>query len=200
MATKGIRKSAEEKLSDSNIAKVITLLEAEKPITKKEACAILNIKYNTSRLGDIIEQYKVKATKDAEQRAKKRGKPATEDEISYILQAYLEGNTIDSISDRTYRSADFVKQILNKHACPIRARSHNYFKPELIPEEAMRMEFKVGDTVYSARYDSVARIDKEVKPGIYRIWLKAEKWLQFAYQEAAELASLEHMQKLGVKF
>ena len=47
-----------ENLTKANIAKVIDLLEAEKPITKKEACGILNITYNTTRLGNIITEYK----------------------------------------------------------------------------------------------------------------------------------------------
>ena len=47
-----------ENLTKANIAKVIDLLEAEKPITKKEACSILNITYNTTRLGNIITEYK----------------------------------------------------------------------------------------------------------------------------------------------
>ena len=34
-----------EKLEDSNIEHVITLLNAVPPITKKEACEILNISY-----------------------------------------------------------------------------------------------------------------------------------------------------------
>ena len=48
----GIRKKKEEQLSETNINKVIDLLSADKPITKKEACGILNIAYNTTRLGN----------------------------------------------------------------------------------------------------------------------------------------------------
>jgi hypothetical protein len=44
-----VRKKREEKLSEANINKVIELLAAEKPITKKEACEILHIAYNTTR-------------------------------------------------------------------------------------------------------------------------------------------------------
>ena len=38
-----VKKREYEKLTSSNIDHVISLLEADKPITKKEACAILNI-------------------------------------------------------------------------------------------------------------------------------------------------------------
>ena len=47
-----------ENLSEANISKVISLLEGEKPITKKEACGILNIAYNTTRLNKIITEHK----------------------------------------------------------------------------------------------------------------------------------------------
>ena len=52
------KKKDYEKLTDANIKHVIELLEAEKPITKKEACGILNISYNTTRLNNIIQEYK----------------------------------------------------------------------------------------------------------------------------------------------
>ena len=80
---------------------------------------------------------------------------------------------------------------------------HTYFKPELIPDGAVRNRFKLGEIVYSARYDSLARIDTETlteKYGyIYRVWLLSDRWLQAANQEAYELASLEHLRELGVK-
>ena len=49
-----------ENLTQANITKVISLLEPKegKPITKKEACAILNIAYNTTRLQKIIDEHK----------------------------------------------------------------------------------------------------------------------------------------------
>ena len=50
---RGTKKKSYENLTDSNIKNVISLLEAEKPITKKEACDILNISYNTTRLNKL---------------------------------------------------------------------------------------------------------------------------------------------------
>jgi len=55
---RGVKAKDHEKLDDANIQKVSDLLEADKPITKKEACEILNISYNTTRLKKIIEEYK----------------------------------------------------------------------------------------------------------------------------------------------
>ena len=202
MATR--RSSEDEKLDATNLEKVIALLEPEegKAITKKTACDILNISYNTTRLATLIEKYKEKKAQITARRLALRGKPATKDETAFIIQEYLEGAPVDGICDKTYRSSTLVHKILEENNVPIRAKAHDYFKPELIPEGAMRERFIVGEIVYSARYDSTARIDAELhqhNQWVYRIWLISEKWSQFAYQEAAELASLEHLRNVGVK-
>ena len=205
MATRRTKNSEDEKLDDTNMEKVIGLLEPKedgvKPITKKDACAILGIAYNTTRLGTLIEKYKEKKAATAARRAALRGKPATPGEISFIITGYLEGDTIDSLTEKTYRSSAFIKGILDKYSVPIRAKAHNYFRPELLPEGAIQERFALNEVVYSARYDSIARIDNELfQKGqwVYRIWLISDKWQQFAYQEAAELASLKHLAELGV--
>lgn len=207
MATRRIKQSDDEKLDVTSLDKVISLLEPknseDKPITKKEACAILNIAYNTTRLAKLLETHKEKKAAAAAKRAALRGKPATTGEISFIISGYLEGQAVDSLSEKTYRSSVFIKQILDMYNVPIRAKAHDYFKPELIPEGAMRDRFKEGEIVYSARYDSIAKIHGEIRQKgqwIYRLWLMSDKWQQFAYQEAAELASLEHLKELGVTF
>lgn len=201
MATRRTKNGEDEKIDAANLEKVIKLLEQEKPITKKDACQILHIAYNTTRLASLIERHKEKIAKDKARRAEKRGKPATADEISYVVQGYLEGDTVDSLSSNLHRSSTFVRQVLDTHAVPIRARAHDYFRPELIPEAAMRDRFEVGTTVYSARYDSTAKIEGELYQNnqwVYKIWLLSDRWQQYAFQEAAELASLEHLKPLGV--
>ena len=195
----------EELMTEANISRVIKLLEPQegKAITKKDACQILGMAYNTTRLATIIEDFKKKQERTAQRKAELRGKPATQDEIVYIISEYLNGETVDAISKNTYRGPAFIKQILENNDVPIRQTSHDYFRPELIPDGATRERFKIGEVVYSARYDSIARIDMEQKSDkygfIYRIWLLAEKWKQSAYQEAYELASLEHLRQIGVR-
>jgi hypothetical protein len=198
--------SEEELMTPANIAKVIRLLEPEqgtKAITKKDACQMLGMAYNTTRLGTIIDDYKKQQARNAERRAALRGKPASKEDMVYIISEYLSGETVDSISKTTYRSPTFIKGILESNAVPIRVPGHTYFDPQLIPDGAVRDRFKIGEVVYSARYDSVARIDAEQKTDkygfIYRIWLLSDKWLQSAYQEASELASLEHLREMGVR-
>ena len=201
MATRANKEN--ELLTPANLDRVIAGFEATPKMTKKDACAILGIAYNTTRLDGLIEKYLEKNARDAARRAALRGKPATSEEITYVIQEYLEGSTIDAISKSTFRGPTFIKAILEKYDVPVRQTSHSYFRPELIPDGAVRDRFTVGEVVYSARYDSIARVDTEQETRehgwIYRIWLLADKWKQSAYQEANELASLEHLRKLGVR-
>lgn len=196
MATRRSKNADSERLDSVHIEKAIELLNNKG--TKKDACAILGIAYNTTRLASIIEKYLDNKARDAAKRAEKRGKPATPAEISYTIQSYLEGATVESISNALYRGSTFVNSILDSCSVPRRQSAHSYFKPGLVPELAMRDSFKVGEKVYSMRYDSLARIDGEFKPGVYRLFLLSDKWQEFAYQEASELASLEHLRQYGV--
>ena len=202
MPSRKTKNGEDEKLDPASLDKVIALLEADKPITKKDACGLLNIAYNTTRLASLIEKHKEKKARDRQRRQEKRGKPATSDEINYIISGYLEGETIDSLSNSIHRPGTFVKQVLDRHEVPIRSRSHDYFKPELIPEGAMRTKFDMGEKVYSARYDSMAVIEGEFPHSaeyVYRLWLLGERWQQYCYQPASELASLKHLTEMGVK-
>ena len=126
-----------ELMTDANIAKVIRLLEPQeegkKPITKKDACAILGMSYNTTRLGTIIEDYKQKQARTAQRKSELRGKPVTQEEKVYIISEYLGGETVDAISKMTYRSSRFIKDVLESNSVPIRVPGSSYFNPELIP-------------------------------------------------------------------
>ena len=101
-----------ENITKVNVAKVIGLLEAEKPITKKEACSILNISYNTTRLGNIIDQHKEDLVRTMKMKAKLRGTPATDGDIKFVVQGYLQGDNVSNIAKRIYRSPAFVKNIV----------------------------------------------------------------------------------------
>lgn len=207
MATRKKSASEEELMTDANISRVIRLLEPQeegvKPITKKDACQILGMSYNTTRLGTIIEEFKQKQARTAQRKAELRGKPASKEDIVYIISEYLGGETVDAISKMTYRSPTFIKRILEENSVPIRVPGSSYFNPEMVPDGAQRDRFKVGEVVYSTKYDSTALIESEKlteKYGyIYRIFLLSDKWLQSAWQEHYELASLQHLRDLGVR-
>ena len=206
MATKKRTQAEQDRMTDANIQRVIKLLdpkqEGTKPITKKEACQILGMSYNTTRLGTVIEEYEARKKHLAQKRGEKRGTPATSEEINYAITSYLQGSTIDSICERLYRSAVFVKNILEKYAVPLRNNKYSYFNPQLVPEDSVKERFQVGEKVYSMRYDSLAKIDLEqynpTHGWIYRIKLLSENNNHFAYQPAYELASLEHLKEIGI--
>lgn len=202
VSKKTVKVKDTENLSAANIEKVISLLSAEKPITKKQACEILNISYNTSRLQTILDSHKEKQEYEKAQRAKKRYTSATEGEIQYIVESYLHGENISNIASRIYRSDSFVSNILTTYKVPRRNTSSSYFSPSLLPDECVKEEFSPGEKVYSARYESLATIRYKVPDkynrNIYSIYLEDEKLQQFAYQPAEELGSLEHLKSLGI--
>lgn len=207
MARKRKTELEEERMTDSNLSRVIRLLEpteeGKKPITKKDACQMLGMTYNTTRLGTILEQFKERQRRTAEQRAKLRGKAVTKDEKIFIIQEYLSGSTIDSITKSTYRGVTIVKQVLDEYSVPLRIPGQTYFTPQLIPDGAMREQFKIGEIVWSTRYVSLAKIYTErldPKHGyIYHLWLMDEKQKQYCWQPHYELASLQHLRELGVQ-
>ena len=206
MARKRKTELEEERMTDSNLSRVIRLLEPEegkKPITKKDACQMLGMAYNTTRLATILEQFKERQRRTAEQRAKLRGKAVTKDEKIFIIQEYLTGSTIDAITKSTYRGVTIVKQVLDEYSVPLRIPGQNYFNPQLIPDGAARDKFEVGEVVWSARYGSLAKIYSEKldpKHGhIYHMWLMDDRWRQYCWQPAYELASLQQIRELGVQ-
>jgi hypothetical protein len=201
---KRVKVKESEKLDDNNVKYVIELLESDKPITKKEACGILRISYNTTRLGNIIAGYKERAATDARLRAKNRGRAATDGEIVRAIEEYLNGDAISEIAKYMYRSSSFIKGIIKRFNVPVRSSSVDYFHPELLPDAVLSESFKPGELVWSARYNTTAVVDKldeklhPIHGNCYRIWLKG-KDSKFAYQPWYELGKLEHLQNLGVK-
>ena len=213
MATKNIKlKPQEEDLSDINIKKVIALLEPKdgsKPITKTLACQILRISYNTKRLDTILGSFKEKLEMRSRRMAENRGKPATKEDVSYVIKEYLATGNVSEIARSLFRGVTFVNNILEQYSVPVKPKTNDYFKPEMIPDALVRKEFKIGEVVYSARYDSLAKIKSEFsQPAnkllsngiVYSIHLLDEKWNMLAYQPAYELASLEAFSELGIKF
>ena len=192
-----------EKLDDNNVKYVTELLESNKPITKKEACGILRISYNTTRLGNIIAGYKERAATEARLRAKNRGKSATDNEIVRAIEEYLSGDAISEIAKFMYRSSSFIKGIIRKFNVPVRSAASNYFSPELLPDEVLSEDYKPGELVWSARYNTTAIVDKLVQTqeehgNVYRIWTLGKNQ-RYAAQPWYELGKLEHLQNLGVK-
>jgi len=202
---RGIRKKKHERLDDMTVARVIQLLEQEKPITKKAACETLNIAYSTSRLSKIIEEYKDKIEFAKKRFAANKGQPFSDLEIKEIVVSYLNGESISSIADSLYRSTYITKRQIEKLHLPQRTKNSSYQNPDMIPDEAVSELFEVGEIVWSARYNSVAEIIKRylkynnrLIDTSYSIWVFG-KHNEFAYQPWWELGKLEVVKQYKIE-
>jgi len=199
---KKVKKQDHEKLDNATIARVIELLEAEKPITKKAACEILRITYNTSRLGRIIEEYKNRIAYEKTRRSKNRGKPIDRSELVYMVTEYLRGEPISTIADSLYRNSGLVKATLIANQVPIRETGITYQNPALIPDENLKEEYEAGELVWSARYNCMAEVVKEVSDTlqygrVYKVWIFG-KHNEFGHQPWYEMGSLPILETLNI--
>lgn len=194
---RSIRVKDGEDLSESNVQYVLNLLEQDNPITKKEACSILNISYNTTRLNRILEEFKEKQEYAEKRRKEMRSQPLTAADKSFIVSSYLEEQNLSQITESTFRSLAVIKRVLEQYHIPLRNANNNYRNPVLLDVNALSDNYTNGDLVYSARYDQPAYISKKVGEN-YRIWLIKDE--QYAYQPDYELGDLRKVQEeLSIK-
>lgn len=204
MGIRGIKVKEGEDLSQSNVERVIKALETDSPITKKEACQMLNIAYNTARLDKIIAEHKNKLDFIVMRKAQLRNQPVDNTDKQRIVQDYLSKSSIAEISDSVFRSANVVKNILKSYNIPIRNKAYNYFDPVFLEDNSYAEDYQKGDLVFSARYNSPAYIEKliqvsETHGSVYRIWILGPD-AQFAAQPYYELADLRKLQtELNIK-
>jgi hypothetical protein len=165
---KGIKTKDHEKLTHTNIEHVIKLLEDKQPITKKAACEILNISYNTTRLGKIIDEYKENKAYEASRREKNRGKPAESHEINTVIELYLLGEPVSDISKRLYRSPQFVSAIIERIGVPIRPTGDDWHRKAQLPEQCLSDTFTIGQIIWSAKYHASAKILAVYDEAYYR--------------------------------
>jgi hypothetical protein len=199
---RGVRRKEGEDFSKTKIEQVIKLLNQEKPITKKAACEMLNITYNTTRLNKIIDEYIEQQEYEKKRKKELKNKPLTKEDYSFIISSYLESGNISEIADITFRSPQIIKRALSEYNIPLRNSKNTYHNPITLDIEAMSDEYAKEDLVYSSRYDQAAIISKKIKEdavgSIYRIWLTKD--CQYALQPSYELGNLRKLQSdLGVK-
>ena len=186
-----IRKKAGEKLDAATLTRVSELLNQDEPITKKQACEMLNISYNTTRLAKILDDFNETASYRETRKSQNRGKKATDMETREAIESYLKGETVSDISKRLYRSTTFVKNILDRVGVPEKLPKTKRKGAAYLPDECVSESFKEGEKVWSASYHAPAIVEKEYTleyqdsmPGIrtvdyqkdygcslYRIWV-----------------------------
>lgn len=208
VAKRRVKAKEHENLSDTNIRKVINLLNASPPITKKEACAILNISYNTTRLAKIIEQFHEEQELIKRMKAKKRGVPADKDEIKWIVQSFIRGDSIADIAKTNYRTPAFITHLIESLGVPERAKGDNAHKVALLPDSCVAETFAEGEIAWSAKYHApckvVKKLDSKHEYECYRIWVieKSEETYNqggfYAAQLAYDLGKLSHLDEYGI--
>ena len=170
-----------EQITQANITKVIELLnptDGSKPITKKEACGILNIAYNTTRLSNIITEFNETMEFRAKRKAQNKGKAATPQEISSAVAMYLEGATVSDVAKSLYRSPAFVKGIIERIGVPQKLSMTDYEgrRNALLPEQCVAEEFKPEEKIWAIRQNYPAIVSRELKPELaeergYKVYL-----------------------------
>ena len=158
-----------EQITQANITKVIELLnptDGSKPITKKEACGILNIAYNTTRLGNIITEFNETMEFRAKRKAQNKGKAATPQEIKTTVGLYLEGSNISDIAKALYRSPAFVKGIIERIGVPQKLSMTDYEgrRNAMLPEQCVTEEFQAEERVWAIRQNYPAIVQRELRP------------------------------------
>ena len=129
------------------------------PISKKEACAILKIAYNTTRLDKIIEEYHENKEYRRKRKLSLRGTLPTKDEIADTVQSQLRGDPITDTAKRLFRSVPFLRAIVERVGIP--SRGGNEIERATLcylPEQCVSDTFKIGEIVWSAKYHSSAII------------------------------------------
>lgn len=209
-----VKTKEHENLSETNIKRVIELLEAEKPVSKKVACEILNISYNTTRLTKIIEEYKNGLEEQEKRRAANRGKPATPYETQIAIESYLSGDAIAEICKQLFRSASFVKDLIEQVGVPQKVTGEGI---GIIPEPCMSDTFESGQVVWHAKRNAMAIVVeqklnvKDKSNNYYQVYIIEpidEPSPYFPHIQgfggyydgafAYDLGSLEHLKDYGV--
>jgi len=161
-----VRVKKHENLTEANISNVIELLQAEKPITKKEACSILNIAYNTTRLNNIIAEFRETMDFRAIRKAQNKGKGATKQEITATVKMYLDGSNISDIAKSLYRSPAFIKGIIERLGVPQKLSMTDFEgrRNAMLPDQCVADEFALEERVWAIKQNYPAIVQRELKP------------------------------------
>ena len=216
-----VKKQKHENITDTNLQRVTDMLApttGQSPITKKEACEILNIAYNTARLTRLLEDFEERKEYVAKRKSANRGKSATKGEINEAITGYLQGDSVAEIAKYLYRSPAFVKAIIDRVGVPTRRTKEESRWPLLLPDQCISEDFEVGEKVWCATYDAPAEVDARLddsyidRYGVpcYKVYIfekvnASETWFPgietggfAAYQPAYDLGKLSHLKEYGV--
>ena len=188
---------------------------------------MLNIAYNTARLQRILDDYQDKVEYRELRKKQNRGRGASNEEIREAVERYLSGDSISEIAAGLFRSASFIKGIIERVGIPNTSKESGVIP---LPDSCIAESFSKGEVVWSAVYNKPARVDYEIsvdyqaeREGFidvnyekkygskcYAIYVMeevrddTEKWANVetggfaAYSLAYDLGKLSHLEKYGV--
>lgn len=188
---------------------------------------MLNITYNTARLQRILDDYQDKVEYRELRKKQNRGRGASNEEIREAVERYLSGDSISEIAAGLFRSASFIKGIIERVGVPNTSKESGVIP---LPDSCIAESFSKGEVVWSAVYNKPARVDYEIsvdyqaeREGFidvnyekkygskcYAIYVMeevrddTEKWANVetggfaAYSLAYDLGKLSHLEKYGV--
>ena len=188
---------------------------------------MLNIAYNTARLQRILDDYQDKVEYRELRKKQNRGRGASNEEIREAVERYLSGDSISEIAAGLFRSASFIKGIIERVGVPNTSKESGVIP---LPDSCIAESFSEGEVVWSAVYNKPARVNYEIsvdyqveREGFidvnyekkygskcYAIYVMeevrddTEKWANVetggfaAYSLAYDLGKLSHLEKYGV--
>lgn len=177
----------------------------ESGATKKVACEILGIKYNTTRLNTLIEKHQNSQEDLKRLRKKKRGTPVSDHELVSMIEMYFEDYSLEEIAKRSHRPMGLIKYHLETVGATLKCRTKvSPLNPPLVPEECQKDEFAVGENVWVSGYNCLGEIISEIPDStredkVYKIYLLDKYNHRYVFYAAYELGSLEHLKTLGLK-
>jgi hypothetical protein len=179
--------------------KRVTEYLAQPKATKKAACEMLGISYNTKKLAELIERFEQRETAAKAARLAKRKTAVTLPEVAMWVTAYLNGESPSEIADGAYRSESVVKLHLEKHGAMLRRVGKvDRLNPPMLPEQCMSDDFEVGQYVWVAAYNCVGVVKGFYKNAV-KVWVLSEGIQEHSYQAPWELGSLKHLEAIGVR-
>ena len=182
-------------LNKAKLTEVRNLLKPEtgKPITKKLACEMLGIAYNTARLDKLITEHEEEVLRQKKKKDANRGKPATDYEISCCIESYLDKEPMSLLVERLGRSRLFVQRILDVVGLPERSTDNDYFNPVLLEEGYSQEYLDEGALVYSARHQEIGEVKRTAPSpmkGAYWVRLATEEYIAIMYYDLLPLDGL----------
>ena len=108
---------------------------------------MLNIAYNTTRLQRIIDDYQDKVEYRALRKKQNRGRAASDAEIREAVERYLQGDSIAEIAAGLFRSASFVRSLIERVGVPSTSKESGV---AVLPDSCIAESFEPGEIVWSA--------------------------------------------------